>query len=83
MPFTMNFIYGFHPEAATIEAFCKKSCSKNVANFTGIHLCWSLFLIKLQARPAILQHRCFPVKFATFLRTSLLKDICERLLPFI
>ena len=47
--------------------FCKKSrnshqrCSikkavlKNFAIFTGIHLCWSLFLIKLQAyRPAIL-----------------------------
>ena len=47
--------------------FCKKSrsshqrCSikkavlKNIAIFTGIHLCWSLFLIKLQAlRPATL-----------------------------
>ena len=27
-----------------------------------------------------LQHRCFPVKFAKFLRTSILNRICERLL---
>ena len=27
-----------------------------------------------------LQHRCFPVKLAKFLRTSILKNICERLL---
>ena len=36
--------------------FCKKRCCKNVANFTGKHLCWSLFLIKLQTfRPSGLQ----------------------------
>ena len=28
---------------------CKKAVIKNVANFTGKHLCWSLFLIKLEA----------------------------------
>ena len=27
-----------------------------------------------------LQHRCFPVKFAKFLRTPILKNFCERLL---
>ena len=27
-----------------------------------------------------LQHRCFPVKFAKFLRTPILKNICGRLL---
>ena len=27
-----------------------------------------------------LQHRCFSVKFAKFLRTPILKNICERLL---
>ena len=27
-----------------------------------------------------LQHRCFPVKFAKFLKTSILKNTCERLL---
>ena len=28
----------------------------------------------------ILQHRCFPVRFAKFLRTPFLKNICKRLL---
>ena len=52
----------------------KKGILKNLANFTGIHLCWNLFLIKLHASP---------VKFVTFLRTSILKNICEQLLlPF-
>ena len=27
-----------------------------------------------------LQHRCFPVKFAKFLKTPFLKNVCERLL---
>ena len=31
------------------EVFCKKSVLKNFANFTGKHLCWSIFIIKLQA----------------------------------
>ena len=30
-----------------------------------------------------LQHFCFPVKFPNFLRTSILKNICERLLLFV
>ena len=30
------------------EVFYKKSVLKNVAIFTGRHLCWSLFLVKLQ-----------------------------------
>ena len=38
--------------------FCKKGVLKNLANFTGKHLCWSLFLIKLQVfRPATLSKR--------------------------
>ena len=48
------------------EVFCKKRCSvkkgvlKKFANLTGKHLCWSLFLIKLQAfRPATLLKRDF------------------------
>ena len=32
------------------EVFYKKSCFKNFAVFTGKHLYWSLFLIKLQIR---------------------------------
>ena len=60
---------------------------KIFSNFTGKHLCWSLFFTKSQAfRPATLLKRdsyigeIFPVKFDKFLRTSTLKNICERLL---
>ena len=59
----------------------KKGILKNFANFTGKHLFSSL----LQACNFIkkkLQHWCFPVKFAKFLRTSILKNICERLILF-
>ena len=31
----------------------------------------------------ILQHWCFPTKFAKFLRTPILKNICERLFLFV
>ena len=64
----------------------KKGVLKKFGNFTGKHLCWSLFLIKLQAQSLVkkrLQHWRFPVKFAEFLRTSILKNICERLLLFV
>ena len=30
-----------------------------------------------------LQHKCFPVKFAKFLKTTILKNICERLLTIV
>ena len=49
----------------------KKGILGNLTNFTEKHLCWSLFLIKLQR----LQHRCFPVKFAKFLRRPISKNI--------
>ena len=52
--------------------FFKISVLKNFTIFAGKHLCWSYFLIKLQAwRSAILlkrlQHRCFLVNIVTFL----------------
>ena len=44
-------------EAAT-GSVLKIGVRKNFANFTGKHLCWSLFLINLQAlRPAALLKR--------------------------
>ena len=66
----------------------KKGVLKKFVNFTEKHLCWSLFLIKLQVWACIfikkrLQHWCFPVNFAKFLRTCILKNICERLLLFV
>ena len=63
----------------------RKSVLKNFANFTGKQLCWSLFLWNGRS-PACkffekrLQHKCFPVKFVKLLKTSILKNICKRLL---
>ena len=57
------------------EVFYKKAVLKYFAIFTGKHLCWSLKFIKMR-----LQHRCFPVNIAKFLRAPILKNICERLL---
>ena len=65
----------------------KKGFLKNVANFTGMHLCWSLFLITLQIfRPVTLLKRYSNIdsmKFVKFLKTPLLNNICERLLLFV
>ena len=65
----------------------KKGVFKNFRNFTGKHLCWSLFFNKVAGvRPEKkrikkrLQHRCFAVKFPKFLRTPILRNICEGLL---
>ena len=62
---------------------CKVYCEKRLLKFQKF--CWSLFLIKkgLKACNFIkkrLRHRCFPVKFLKFLRTSILKNIYEQLL---
>ena len=64
----------------------RKVALKNFANFTGKHLCQSLFLNKVaDLRPATLLKkrlwlRCFRVNFAKFLRTPLLKNTSGRLL---
>ena len=60
------------------EVFCKKGDLKNLAKFTGKHLCQSPFFNKVEGlRPATLfkkrpWHRCFSVNFAKFLKTSFL-----------
>ena len=50
------------------EVFCKKGVLNNFTIFTGKLLCWRL------------EHTCFPVNIAKFLRTLILKNICEQLL---
>ena len=35
-------------KSSLLQMFFKIGCIKNFATFTGKHLCWSLFLIKLQ-----------------------------------
>ena len=61
--------------------FYKKTVLKNFAIFAGKYLCWSLFLITVQAFR--LQDRCFPANFAKYLRTAILKNICQRLLLYL
>ena len=65
--------------------YVKKGVLKNVGNFRGKHE-WLESLFKkitcLQTSNFIkkrLQHRCFSVKFAEFLRISILKNIWEGL----
>ena len=66
----------------------KKVFLKNFTKFTGKHLCWSLFFNRVSGlRPATLlkkrlQQRCFPVNFATFLRTPSLQNTSRKLLLF-
>ena len=50
--------------------FFKTGVLKNFAMFPGKSLCWSLILIICFIKK-ILQHRCFPVNIAEFLKTAL------------
>ena len=61
------------------QMFFKIGVLKNFANFTGKHLCWSLFLIKFQTlRPATLLKRdsrqVFSCTISKFLRALFLKN---------
>ena len=78
------------------EVFSKKGVLKNFANFTRKQLCRSFFSTKFQALESLfnnvsglqacnfikkrLRHRCVPVNIAKFLKTRILKNICDRLL---
>ena len=82
--------YSLNPFPANINRSSHRRCSikkvllKIFAIFTKKHLCWSLFLIKLQAwRPATLFKTPTQVVFCEYceiLRTPILKNICEWLL---
>ena len=61
-----------HSDAAARGAI--KTVLKNFVIFTEKNLCWSPFLIKR------LQHGCFPVSVAKFLRTPTLENIWEQML---
>ena len=79
---SLHFTSSFSSQKQPPEVmFYKKVVFKLFTIFTGKHLCWSLFQIKLLAFKR-LQHRCFPVNIANFLRTSILKNICKWLLLF-
>ena len=59
--------------SSQLRCYIKKAALKNYS-CVGVS-----FLIKLQPLRR-LQHRCFPMNIAKFLRTPILKNICERLL---
>ena len=66
-----------HLQKQPLELFYRKGCS---SIFTGKHLCQCHLnkVIGLEACDFIkkrLQHRCFPVNIAKFLRTAILKNI--------
>ena len=66
------------------EVFCKKRCSEKFRKITlKIPVLESLFnkVAGLKTCNFIKKRqRCFPVEFAKFLRTPILKNSCERLL---
>ena len=70
------------------EMFCKKGVLKFRKFYRKTPVLESIFnnISGLQSCNFIkkrLQHRCFPIKFAKFLRTPILKNICERLFLFV
>ena len=70
------------------KQLCKKRCSEKVRKFhkktpvldsafNKVAGFWTCKFIKKK-----LQHKFFPANFSKFLRTPILKNICERLLPY-
>ena len=53
---------------------------RNFAKFTGKHLCQSPFLNRPATLLKSLWHRCFPVNFAKFLKTSFFTEHLQWLL---
>ena len=59
------------PEGATRCVFEKKLFLK-ISKYSQENTCARVFLNKVKKR---IQHRCFPVKLAKFLRTPILKNL--------
>ena len=63
--------------------FFKMDVLKNVVKFTGKHICWSNEVAGHKTCNFIkrkVQHRCFSVKFAEFLRTLFFTELLQGLL---
>ena len=88
MVFIPSYILNFLAQYSNIDFLrsshqrcsMKKGVLGNFTNFTGKHLCQSLFFYTLaDLRPATLfkkrlWHKCFPVNFTKFLRTPFLQN---------
>ena len=70
-----NFMFRSSQRKCQRRCSVKKAVFKKFTNFTDLQ---AFNFIKKR-----LQHRCFPVKFAKFLRTLILKYICKRLLLYV
>ena len=79
----LSFVNPRKDKSSRSQMFFEIGVLKNLRIFTG-HMCWDLFLIKLQAWwPATLFKRdsnCFPVNFLKFLRTPFFIEHFRRLL---
>ena len=72
--------YEFKVRGSHWSCSVKVGVLKYFANFTGKHLCWSLFLTEpsgLKLFKKVSPDRCFLLGFAKILRTPILKKICE------
>ena len=83
-----NWIVIYNVRKQPPEVFCKKRCSEKFGKFHRKTSVLESLFNKFSERKANnfikkrLQNRCFPVKFAKFLRTPILKNICEWLLLY-
>ena len=59
----LNLITSKAFRSSRLHMFYKKDVLEDFAKFTGKHLCWNLFLIKL--------HTCIAMIFVNFSRTSI------------
>ena len=85
MIFLFIYLFCTNLRSSLPKMFCKKNFLENLSKFTGKHFFWSLFWYN--CRPQAfkffkkrLQHICFRVKFAKFLRTLLLKNTSGQIL---
>ena len=76
------------PLKQPLKVFCKNDVIENFTLFTEKFLCWSHFFNKVNENSCLrhcrfikwrLQHRCFSVNIVNFLRTRIMKNICEEL----
>ena len=69
-----------------LEVFCKRRYSKKYCKLHRKNTCVGSLFDNIQVWnfvKKILQHWCFPMKYAKMLRTPILKNICERLFPLV
>ena len=78
--FVIKHLFSLKKRSNLLEVFCKKGVLRNLAKFTGKHLCQSFFFwwsYRPEARALLKKrpwHKCFLVNFAKFLTTPFLTE---------